>query len=48
MKTAVKDVQGRRAARLDLGAQRDANLGRDHARGFHDALQHWQEGRKLR
>ncbi len=48
MKTAVKDVQGwRRAARLHLCAQRDADIGKDHARGFNDAHQHRQECRKL-
>ncbi len=48
MKTAVKDVQGRRgAARLHLRAQRDADIGKDHACGFNDAHQHRQECRKL-
>lgn len=47
MKTAVEDVQWRRAARLPLCAQRDADLGEDHARGFNEAHQHRQEYRKL-
>lgn len=47
MKTAVKNVQGRWATRLYLRAQRDADLGQEHARRFNDAHQHRQKCRQL-